>query len=745
MPGIELATAYVSLTSDTRGLGRQITRDLQRPVGAAGKQAGRGYASAFTGGLSGIGGALAAAGVGIFLKQSKDAASDLNESMSKTKVVFGDAADGVVRFSSDAARSMGMSQQAALEASSTFGNLFVSMGLAGEKSSDMSTRLVKLAGDLASFNNTTPTEALEALRSGLVGEVEPLRRFGVNLNDAQLRQEALALGLVKTTKDVLPPAIRSQAAYSLILKQTKTAQGDFARTADGAANKQRIMAATLEDTKAKLGRALVPAYIAASSAAIKLLDGFNRLSPSAQSAAIYITAVGTAALVAIPHVLRFGAAIKGVVIGSAVTGALANIGVGASLAAQGFGLAEIATLGFGASLGAIALPASVGLLIAGVGYGVVAAFAKASNAVGDWLARNESANAVTTKHNVSLREQASLSRQVVVGLNGQTKSVGELTGRTVGAQWATKHFGASAKTAGGEAKTAATSVAGLASAMNTLRSGSLTAAQALLDNRQAHAALAEARKKVADLMATESVSAADLKAAQDDLTQSEITAEQSDMALTDSKHKLGLAIDGMRKKHLSEAEILDRLGPSGAKAAKALGLVGSAARKVPAKVAPKVSTPGASVAREAVARLNEKIRDLPRQRKVHVHASVTGIERVQSLIDKIRRAISLSRVPLKVTPKLRAPQARGSILPATAGGIDVTAAEAGHDEAFIPMYPSSRNRALAARAAEATGLASGGITINGPITVLVHDGRLSTLTRELKAATKQGSRKAAFE
>lgn len=211
--------------------------------------------------LGGLGGAIAGfAGAGVladFAKDSIKAASDLSESMSKVNVVFGDSAKEIVKFADNSATAFGQSKQQALEAAGTFGNLFVSMKIGQQESAGMSTSLVRLASDLASFNNASPTEALDALRSGLVGETEPLRRFGINLNDASLKAEALALGL-EFTGNTLPPATKAQAAYSLILKQSTTAQGDFARTSTGLANQQRIMTAQFEDAKAALGEKLMP-------------------------------------------------------------------------------------------------------------------------------------------------------------------------------------------------------------------------------------------------------------------------------------------------------------------------------------------------------------------------------------------------------------------------------------------------------------------------------------------------------
>lgn len=203
----------------------------------------------------------AGAALAVLAKDSITAASDLSESMSKSNVVFGASAKAVQDFAKTAALSLGQSQQQALEAAGTFGNLFVSMKIGQKESANMSMQLVKLASDLASFNNVSPEEALEALRAGLVGETEPLRRFGINLDDAQMRAETLRLGLGEVG-NTLTPLQKAQSAFSLIMKQSTTAQGDFARTSGGLANQQRILKAQFEDTKAALGQQLLPAALA---------------------------------------------------------------------------------------------------------------------------------------------------------------------------------------------------------------------------------------------------------------------------------------------------------------------------------------------------------------------------------------------------------------------------------------------------------------------------------------------------
>lgn len=217
-------------------------------------------------------GVTVAAGAAAF--KLGDMASDMNEARSKVGVVFEKMRADVEEFAKTAPKAMGISETAALSAMGTYGNLFRSMGIGLEKSTDMSENLLQLSSDLASFNNLDPTDVLDKLRAGLVGETEPLRALGININDAILRQKAMDMGLVKSTKEVLPAAAKAQAAYALILEQSTLAQGDFARTSDGMANQQRILAATFETTMANVGQAFIPIIQAILPSLTAALQGF---------------------------------------------------------------------------------------------------------------------------------------------------------------------------------------------------------------------------------------------------------------------------------------------------------------------------------------------------------------------------------------------------------------------------------------------------------------------------------------
>jgi hypothetical protein len=222
--------------------------------------------------------------IGRFVSQSITAFSNLEESTSKANVVFGAFADEVFEFVDDAPGKLGSTTAAALEMASSFGNLFLSIGLSQEEAAEFSTTMVQLGTDIASFNNISVDEALEKLRSGLVGQAEPLRTVGVLLSEAAVQAKAYELGLGDATGQ-LTEAEKVQARYAIILEQTVTAQGDFARTSEGIANSSRTAVALFGELKTTVGEALAPAFAELVSLAPEIVAGFENMVPAIRAAA----------------------------------------------------------------------------------------------------------------------------------------------------------------------------------------------------------------------------------------------------------------------------------------------------------------------------------------------------------------------------------------------------------------------------------------------------------------------------
>lgn len=251
----ELGTAVLDLETDQTKLDRQLA-GVKGKAGQAGSSAGASFKKGITRATLPAAAALGAVALGA--RKVINSASDLFEAQSAVKTIFGESADEILRWSQSTEDAF--SQVEFLSAAKTFAGFGQAAGLAGGDLNTFSKDLIDAAADLASFHNVSSTQALDDLRSGLAGETEPLRKYNILLNDAALRQEAMRQGLIKNTKDALSPQNKVLATQALILDGLGAAQGDYKRTADGAANTERRQAANAEDLNAKIGKGLLPAY-----------------------------------------------------------------------------------------------------------------------------------------------------------------------------------------------------------------------------------------------------------------------------------------------------------------------------------------------------------------------------------------------------------------------------------------------------------------------------------------------------
>lgn len=240
--------------------------------------------------------------------------SALNETINKTRVIFGDAARGVEAFAKGSA-AIGVSRNQALSAAAGFGNLFTTMKLGREEAAGMSVDLVKLSADLASFHNLSSDDVLEKLRSGLVGEAEPMRALGVLLDETTVKNKALSMGF-KEQSGQLSQAAKVQARYALIMEQTAAAQGDFARTSDGQANATRKIGAAWKSFVESAGMGFAPgAEAALSGLGVAIPALLDAMQPAMARLGTVVTLLGQGignAFRTVPTILRMsGVALSG--------------------------------------------------------------------------------------------------------------------------------------------------------------------------------------------------------------------------------------------------------------------------------------------------------------------------------------------------------------------------------------------------------------------------------------------------
>lgn len=278
-----ISTLSVKMDLDSSGFTRSLD-DVKKKLDETGAKL-RGLGTQLTG-------AVTAPIVGAF-GAAVWAASDLNETLNKTNVVFGDASGSVVAWSEDSATAFGLSQNEALGYASTLGNIFTSMGMAGDEASKLSTDIVALGADLGSFNNVPTAEALEAIRAGLLGEYEPLRRFGIVLNEAAVEAKAMEMGLVDANGEISEQN-KVLARQALIAEGSVNAQGDFAETSGSLANQMKILRARLTDAAAAIGQVLLPYVTRLVGFLGGLIERFQGLDDRAKKIVVVIGLIAAA-------------------------------------------------------------------------------------------------------------------------------------------------------------------------------------------------------------------------------------------------------------------------------------------------------------------------------------------------------------------------------------------------------------------------------------------------------------------
>lgn len=192
-----------------------------------------------------------------FLKKGVDLASNLQEVQNVVDTTFGDGAEQIYSWSEAAAESFGMSSLQAQNFNGTLGAMLKSMGLTDDAVLKMSTDMVGLAGDMASFYNLDVETAFEKIRAGISGETEPLKQLGINMSVANLEAYALSQG-IETAYDKMSQSEQAILRYNYLMSVTADAQGDFAKTSDSFANQQRILQLQWENLSASLGQKLLP-------------------------------------------------------------------------------------------------------------------------------------------------------------------------------------------------------------------------------------------------------------------------------------------------------------------------------------------------------------------------------------------------------------------------------------------------------------------------------------------------------
>lgn len=256
MSGVKLLEGYVEVTAKADGAGqdaaRQIGDDVEQAPDA--ERAGKGFGKRLVGGIVG---SVAVLKIGQFIGDSITAGSDLAETVNKSATIFGTQAAAIESFGNSAAVNIGLSKAAAMEAAAGFGNMFTQLGFTSDAAAALSQSTLTMAADLGSFNNVPTADVAERISAAFRGEYDSLQALIPNINAARVEQEAMAAS-GKTNAAELTAQEKASAVLAIINRDGAAAMGDFAKTADSAANQQKTAAAQTEDLKAALGTSLLP-------------------------------------------------------------------------------------------------------------------------------------------------------------------------------------------------------------------------------------------------------------------------------------------------------------------------------------------------------------------------------------------------------------------------------------------------------------------------------------------------------
>lgn len=247
-----MADVRVDVALDTSQAERDaqgLKGKLSKTFGDMGKIAGGIF-------MAEVGGQIASQGVAT-LKNSIGLARDYNEIISKSNTIFGDNAKAIEDWAETAATGFGQSKAEALDAASSFGNMFTQLGIGSETAAEMSVQMTELASDFASFHNADISEVINAQSAAFRGEYDALQRFVPTINAAAVEQKALAMTGKELTKE-LTAQEKALAVQALMMEGAGDAMGDFDRTSGSLSNQQRILSAQWKDIQTDIGQVLIP-------------------------------------------------------------------------------------------------------------------------------------------------------------------------------------------------------------------------------------------------------------------------------------------------------------------------------------------------------------------------------------------------------------------------------------------------------------------------------------------------------
>lgn len=196
--------------------------------------------------------------MGMFRK-AMDISSDLTEVQNVVDVTFGNMKKTMEDFAKVSLSQYGMSALTAKDIASRYQAMGVAMGFSQKKMSGMSIELTKLAADMASFYNVEQKDVAKSLEAVFTGQTMPLRKYGIDLTQATLKQWALNNGLNANIKS-MSAAEKMWLRYQYVMANSQQVMGDFARTSDSWHNQLVLLSGAFQTLGSIVGGSLINAF-----------------------------------------------------------------------------------------------------------------------------------------------------------------------------------------------------------------------------------------------------------------------------------------------------------------------------------------------------------------------------------------------------------------------------------------------------------------------------------------------------
>lgn len=157
--------------------------------------------------------------------------------------------------------------------------LYSELGITGQKADDLSKVTTSLAYDIGAAFKMDDAEALSVLQDYINGNTNALAGYGVQIDDAALKQSAMQMGIRKSIED-LSDAEAAQVRMNALLENSTSIQRQAADAELGYANGSKAVKARLTELKEEIGAKFEPVF---SKVVGKLLEAWPKIEPKVMS------------------------------------------------------------------------------------------------------------------------------------------------------------------------------------------------------------------------------------------------------------------------------------------------------------------------------------------------------------------------------------------------------------------------------------------------------------------------------